>query len=292
MKPKQIFNLKGRGQKDRPFFNRSTGRAFETQAAAGTAEIDLYDEIGYWGVSALDFRKTLNSITASRITLSINSPGGDVFDGIAMYNDLLNHPAEVEVRITGLAASAASLIAMAGDKITIAENSFLMIHNAWGVGIGNRNDLRELADVLEKIDGALSATYEARTGIDGEEISEMMDAETWLGAKDAVDLGFADATMGAAEARATFDLSVFNNVPGGLVADGGSRSAAPETIRDVERLLRSAGRSPAEAKAAIAVVKSDAGSWDANGRHEADQRDADHNNLVTALRGLLNNIAT
>jgi len=287
MKPKRIAEIQGRGHQDRPFFNRASGRAFGVEAAGSTVEIDLYDEIGYWGVSAKDFHNTLKNITASRIELSINSPGGDVFDGIAMYNDLLNHPAEIVVNVTGLAASAASLIAMAGDKIVMAANSFLMIHNAWGLAVGNRNDFRDLADTLEQIDGALRDTYVARTGVEASEVGAMMDAETWLKADAAVDLGFADSTSGAVEAKAAFDLSIFNNVPSGLAMQAERPKATPTTRRDMERLLtQDAGLTRSEARVAMAALEDPAVMQDANG--EKATQDAGAKEFVAELQRLRN----
>lgn len=164
------------------------------------------------------FRAALDQIDTKNIVLNINSPGGDVFDGIAIFNDLLAHPANVVVRVNGLAASAASLIAMAGDEIQIAETAFFMIHNAWSIAIGDARELTARAKLLKTIDGKLADTYANRTGQDVAEIRQQMDAETWLTAEDAVDQGFADklVTNDAAEAHASFDLAPFKNVPRGL----------------------------------------------------------------------------
>lgn len=231
-----------------PFFARAAGSAFEVRAAgADVAELQLYDEIGFWGITANDFRKVLNGVKASTIVLDINSPGGDVFDGIAMFNDLVNHPAKIEVRVTGLAASAASIIAMAGDEIAMAPNAFMMIHNAWACGCGNKSDLRAVADILDKIDVALVDTYVDRTGADKSDVVTMMADESWLSASAAVDKGFADKELTeAVEAAAHFDLSIFNQVPDALKADPG----APQTKRDFERMLtQDAGLPRSQARA-------------------------------------------
>ena len=197
-----------------------TAARLEVRALAGdVAEIDLFGEIGgFYGISAKMFRDKLNAVTASNIVLRINSPGGDVFDGIAIYNELLTWRGNVVVRVTGLAASAASIVAMAGDTIEIAENAFYMIHNAWTVAVGDRRTMADRATLLEKIDGELAATYARRTGGDKAEIAEQMNAETWLTARDAVDAGFADAILETekTEASAAFDLSNFKNVPRAL----------------------------------------------------------------------------
>lgn len=167
------------------------------------------------------FRDALARIDASTIVVNINSPGGDVFDGIAIYNDLLAHKAEVVIRVTGLAASAASLVAMAGDEITIAENAFFMIHNAWTFAIGDSREMTAQAKILKQVDGSLAETYAARTGQDVGDIRSLMDDETWLNGDDAVEQGFADKIISAdepagADARASFGLAAFKNVPRAL----------------------------------------------------------------------------
>jgi ATP-dependent Clp protease protease subunit len=195
--------------------------SFEVVARADdTTEINLYDEIGGWfGVTAKQFRETLDSITSSKIILNINSPGGDVFDAVAIYNDLLAHKASVVVRVTGLAASAASLIAMAGDRVEIAENAFFMIHNAWSVAVGDARAMTKRAGLLSKIDVELADTYAARTGGDVDDIKQQMNDETWLNADEAVEQGFADEIIAVDEkenAKACFDLAPFKNVPKAL----------------------------------------------------------------------------
>jgi ATP-dependent Clp protease protease subunit len=244
-------------QQRKPFFARSSGRRFEAKTAEDTTTITLYDEIGFFGVTAKMFNRMLAEVKTPKGVLKINSPGGDVFDGIAMHNDLAAHPADWTVQVTGLAASAASIVAMAGDRIEIAENAFLMIHNAWTITLGDKHELGEVADLLAQIDGALADTYVARTGKKRDEIEKMMDAETWLGGKEAVAQGFADATFGAGkeEAKAFFDLSAFKNAPRELLRSGGADDwQPPETRRDVERLLmQDAGLTRSQARAAMAV---------------------------------------
>jgi ATP-dependent protease ClpP protease subunit len=195
-------------------FAWARGNRFEVRARADRAEIDLYDEIGTWGVNAKSFRTQLKSINAPLIALRINSPGGDVFDAAAIYNDLIDHPARVEVTVTGLAASAASIIAMAGDHVAIADNAFLMVHNAWTVAIGDTRALLDMAAVLEKIDGARAQVYAARSGLDLAAVRAMMDAETWLDAGDAVDKGLADEAIArVGEPQAAFDLTLYAKAP-------------------------------------------------------------------------------
>lgn len=192
--------------------------AFEVRAlSASTTEIDLYDEIGGWGVTAAAFREALAQVKTPELILNINSPGGDIFDGIAIYNDILAHEAYVVVRVSGLAASAASVVAMAADRIEIGSTAFLMIHNAWTVAIGDNRELTERAALLRDIDQSIASTYATRTDLDPQEIAEMMNNETWMNGKKAVALGFADKlTDEAPETSAHFDLAAFKSVPRAL----------------------------------------------------------------------------
>lgn len=182
-------------------------------AAKKSAEIWIYEEIGdgwYGGLSASQFVKDLKALgELDEITLRINSPGGSVFDGIAIYNVLKSHKATVRVYVDGLAASIASVIAMSGDQIYMAENSLMMIHNAWGFAVGNAGDMRKVADELEKIDEAIVSTYCKRTRKEEKEICQLMAAETWMTAKEAKDLGFCDDITDALDAAAHFDMSRF-----------------------------------------------------------------------------------
>jgi ATP-dependent Clp protease protease subunit len=158
-------------------------------------EILLYDEIGFWGVTAKDFVLALAQAGDGPITLRINSPGGDVFDGLAIYNALRARTAPVNVVVDGLAASAASFIAMAGTTLSMAEQSMMMIHNAWGIVIGDRNDMLDMAAVMEKIDGQLAAIYAAKCGKTADEIGTMMDSETWFTADEAKDASLCDVIV-------------------------------------------------------------------------------------------------
>lgn len=157
------------------------------------AQVSIHDEIGSWGVSARDFLAQLRGIDpATPIQLSIHSPGGEVFDGLAIYHALKSR-GNVDVRIEGLAASMASVIAMAGRRVTMPRNAYLMIHNPNGVAIGNSADMRQLADLLDKLKASLIAAYREKTKKDDEDLSSMMDAETWLTGEEAVAMGFADS---------------------------------------------------------------------------------------------------
>ncbi|MBL4641188.1 MAG: Clp protease ClpP [Verrucomicrobiales bacterium] len=159
--------------------------------------ISIYDVIGedWWtggGFTAARMAAALRSIGRNAVTVNVNSPGGDMFEGIAIYNLLREHPERVTVNVMGLAASAASIIAMAGDEIRMGLGTFLMIHNAWGVVIGNRHDMRDAAELFDGFDSALADIYEARTETERAEIVRLMDRETFMGPSDAVDRGFAD----------------------------------------------------------------------------------------------------
>lgn len=155
------------------------------------AEILIYDEIGFWGVTAADFAAALKEAGSGPVNVRINSPGGDVFDGLAIYNMILAH-GDVNTFVDGLAASAASYIAMGGNVVNMAESSQMMIHNAWGLTIGNQALHLKQAGVLAKIDGQLADIYASKTGKPVEDVAAMMASETWLTAKEAHADGFCD----------------------------------------------------------------------------------------------------
>lgn len=157
------------------------------------ATIYLYDEIGGYGPGSKDFLVALSQLEGVHIHLRINSPGGSVIEGTAIYNALKRHKGGLTVHIDALAASMASVIAMAGDRVYIAENAMIMIHNPWTEGTGDANEFRKQADLLDKLRGALIGAYQKKTGLSKEELEKMMDEETWLDATEAVALGFADA---------------------------------------------------------------------------------------------------
>ena len=162
--------------------------------------IGIYDPIGYdyWddsGVTAKRISAALRSLDGADVVVNINSPGGDVFEGLAIYNLLREYKGHVTVRVLGVAASAASFIAMAADEIQIARAGFFMIHNAWTGLWGNRNDLRETADFLEQIGDTIADIYHVRSGLSMDELKADMDKERWINGRDAIDSGFADAFL-------------------------------------------------------------------------------------------------
>ncbi|BBL25364.1 head maturation protease, ClpP-related [Comamonas terrigena] len=186
-------------------------RAEEKQEEAGRT-ISIYDVIGvdYWtgeGVTSRHVAAALRQLGPGDVTVNVNSPGGDMFEGLAIYNMLREHKGQVTVKVLGLAASAGSVIAMAGDVVQIARAGFLMIHNAWVVAAGNRNDYIELAAWLKPFDAAMADIYAARTGGDADAMAKLMDAESWINGASAVEQGFADELLasdqvGSDEAKA------------------------------------------------------------------------------------------
>lgn len=165
--------------------------------------ISVFDVIGAdWygdGVTASRIAAALRSIGGADVTVNINSPGGDMFEGLAIYNLLREYEGKVTVKVLGLAASAASIIAMAGDEVQIGRGAFLMIHNCWVYAMGNRHDLQQIAADMVPFDKAMNDIYGARTGLDAATIDAMMNAETYIGGSDAVEKGFADRLLAADE---------------------------------------------------------------------------------------------
>lgn len=195
------------------------------------AIIDIYDVIGTWETNARTFRAALQSINASTLTIRINSPGGSVFDGFAMYNDLRDYArrknATIRTEIVGVAASIASVLAMAGDEIAIVENGFLMIHNAWSAVVGNARDLRKTADTLDALDRQITATYARRTGETPKAIADMMGAETWIDSEKAIELNFATEIIDSVDASAlALDVSKYANAPRVLVRPSRAKAKA------------------------------------------------------------------
>ena len=169
--------------------------------ASGPFVIDVMDVIGDtwdgYGITGRKVGALLRQAGDREVVVNINSPGGDVFEGLAVYNMLRGHKGDVTVRIVGLAASAASVIAMAGDRIEIARAGFLMIHNTWVFAIGDRHDLGTVAGQLGAFDEVMAELYSVRSGIDAAQIGQMMDRETWISGRAAIEQGFADELLAA-----------------------------------------------------------------------------------------------
>lgn len=253
---------------------RNTANALVEDEANVNTVIEMYDYIGAGGITAADIRRKLDKVRTETLTLRINSGGGDVFEGFAIYNDLRAYSRKVRVEVAGLAASAASLIAMAADEVVMEKSSFLMIHNAWLFAAADRHELRRLADVLEQVDAGMRDVYSSRSGKTAREVEKIMDAETWYSSEDAIAAGFADRVIDdPVRARATiYDMSACSHVPAAYK-------------RRVEHVLRDEGVSATLAKRAVAQgfeVLRDAVP-------EPDQRDAE---LTASLQQLLRNLST
>ena len=199
--------------------------------SGNTGEIWMYAPIGdpdYGEIGSMEFIEQLQGLgDVDSITLRINSPGGDVFEGVAIYNALLRHPAKIYVEVDALCASIASVIAMAGNTISIAETGMIMIHNPRALAAGTAEDVRKMADLLDQVsDGTMLPAY-SRTRKTPDQIRAIMAAETWYTSKEAVAAGWADKISSnpskSTQARAHFDLSAFRHAPAALCA------ANPET---------------------------------------------------------------
>lgn len=183
------------------------------------AELRIYDEIGFWGVTAKQFMDELDAVAAgaTRILLSINSPGGSVFDAFAIYNGLRRLQLHVVGRVDGMAASAASLVLMAADEIIMPENAMLMIHDAWTIAGGTAEELRKTADMMDKAGDGIVAAYTSRSGQPEDKVREMMAETTWLTALEAQALGFCDSIESpvkiAASLRAVGLLKGYTGAP-------------------------------------------------------------------------------
>lgn len=199
----------------------NASRLFEIKAEADEATIYLYDAIvgddltaEYWGgVSPNMFIRELNNITASVIHLRINCPGGDVFAARVMELAIRQHTSKVIAHVDGYAASAASFLAVACDEIEIAQGGFFMIHKAWSMCWGNSDEMLKTADLLDKVDESLVATYEAETGQDADMIRSWMKDETWFNADEALTYGFADRIAEVKAKACAWDMSVYDKAP-------------------------------------------------------------------------------
>ncbi len=190
---------------------------YSLKAQNGNAELMIYDEIGGWGITAKQFARDLQALgKVGTITARIHSPGGDVFEGMAIYNMIKGHPANKICYIDGLAASMASVIAMAFDEIIIPENAMMMIHKPWGGTLGDADDMRKYADLLDKVEGNLVGAYQQKTGLPEDELHALLAAETWLTGREAVEKGFANTLTDPLQMAASLNskrLKDFTNMP-------------------------------------------------------------------------------
>jgi ATP-dependent protease ClpP protease subunit len=178
--------------------------------ASGPSEVYIYDEIGGFGVSAGSFLGELRDIQGD-LAVHLNSPGGDVFDGLAIYQALKNRKEPTTVHIDGVAASIASVIAMGADKVVMAPKATLMIHEGWSAAVGNSADMRKLADLLDRTSANIASVYADRAGGDVETWRNLMREETWFNAQEALDAGLADEAEGKTRSNDGFDLSMYNH---------------------------------------------------------------------------------
>jgi ATP-dependent protease ClpP protease subunit len=213
---------RARAREDRPGFEIRN-------AAADEAELLIYDEIdSWWGVAAADIIAELASITAPNLRVRVNSPGGSVFEGLAIANALRSHPANVTVQVDGLAASIASVIALAGDRLVMMPNSMLMIHDASGLCIGDATDMQQMGAVLDKISDNIAGAYAAKAGGDTATWRSTMRSETWYLPDEAVEAGLADEAIPAAGAPAEPDADDAMHARWDLSAYGYQGPKAPE----------------------------------------------------------------
>jgi len=251
MKTDQIFELlqnrkHPKNAKPREFYNIAEGDGKR-------ASLYLYDAISWWSYNdAQTFRQRLDALDAEVIDLHINSPGGSVFEGVAIYNLLLAHPAKIVVHVDGLAASIASVIMLAGDEIHIAENAMVMIHNPSAWTEGGAEDFRRMAASLDAVKESILNTYESRTSMDRPALAAAMDSETWYGADEAVSNGFASKKVAAQKLAAKWDASDFAELPENAKRFGKGAPAmnhAPEPPREPETVGTVADVAAARARA-------------------------------------------
>lgn len=218
------------------------------------AEIEIFDEIDpFFGIGPKEFKDRLDEIKGAKsIKLLMNSPGGNVFDGMAIYNILGSVKDKLDVEVIGLAASVSSIIALAGRSMKVAEGAYFMIHNPYTLTIGGASDLRKTADLLDTMKGEFVSIYSKKSGLDEKQVGKMMDDETWLTAKESVDMGFAEGVedYGDIAAKASplmLSKYGFAHVPQMLADDGEKKKVT--TPRELENVLRDAGFSKKEAVA-------------------------------------------
>jgi ATP-dependent Clp endopeptidase proteolytic subunit ClpP len=206
---------------------------YDFRAQARGAEIVIYDEIGAFGIPAKAFLDELKALgPVAELTVRINSPGGSVFDGVAIYNALKRHDAAITIWIDGIAASIASMIAMAGDEVVMPANAMLVLHDPSGLVAGTASDMRALAEALDRMKAGMVAAYRDKSGRDDAEIEALMREESWLSAQEAVALGLADRVEAPVRMAAHFDLSRFRNAPPQLAALVASATTQEDEMSD------------------------------------------------------------
>lgn len=202
------------------------------------AEISIFDEIGLFGVSAKEFTAELKSLGKRRVTLRIHSPGGEIFEGHAIYNALRRHPGGVDTANDGLAASMASVLMMAGEKRQMAENAMFMLHNPWSIAFGESKDFTRTANLLDDLKENIVSAYAGRTGMERKKLSSMMDEESWLTAAEALEMGFITEITEPLQAYNSFerfDISKFSKRPTNFMSKKNESKA--EAIAEVPAVV-------------------------------------------------------
>lgn len=231
-----VFSDRIRTSRNRAEVLNGNREWFRFEAKGDQTDVYIYEEIGWFGITASQFTRELALISTPVINLHLNSPGGDVFDGIAIYNALKAHRARVNVVVNSIAASIASVIAMAGDRVTMARGALMMIHEPFALVIGDSRDMRKAADSLDLMGESIAGIYQARAGGDAAQWRAAMAEETWYSAEEAVQAGLADEVGAQAAAKNTFDLSIFRHGPRPEAAHEGEPK--PQPVDDWRRTAR------------------------------------------------------
>ena len=234
----------------------SARRRKNARTGKTVGEISIFSDIGAYGVTASDFNASLKGLgKVDTLDLRISSNGGDVSDGFAIFNMLDRHSARVVVTVEGLAASMASVIAMAGDEVVMPSNAMMMIHNPWGGVVGEGDQIVSFGEALMKMQASIIAAYAGRTGLSDKKLSAMMNRETWLSAEEAVELGFADSVQEPMRMAASIDISKFSHAPKNFRANMESKmtktrnNAARANAQDEDMEFENTGKTEAEIRA-------------------------------------------
>ena len=220
--------------------NRAIPREYRAESDGDQATIYLYDAIGgFFGVDDEAFVRDLHALDAPVINLRINSPGGDVFAARAMATAIAQHPSRIVAHIDGLAASAATYVAISSAEVRMSKGAFFMIHNAWTLAIGNKDDLLSTASLLEKIDGTIADDYASKTSEERAQIIQWMDDETWFTAEEAESHGFVDAVIEDSRQRNNqWNLSAYAHVPTALQPKNPAQNSAEQHRAELLRRLQ------------------------------------------------------
>lgn len=246
----------------------NTWRPEIVAAADDDRSISMYDVVGEdWYDEGITLARTagiLRKLGEGDVVVNINSPGGDMFEGIAIYNLLKAHKGHITVNVLGMAASAASIIAMAGDTINIGKSAFLMIHNCWTYAVGNSQGFAQLSDELTQFDKGMAQIYVDKTGLNERRIIDMLDEETWLSGDDAIEMGFADGFLSSE----TETKKIEDNV---------------NAVRRVETALRASGMPRSQAQKLISELKANLSESVSSSERDATERSLSDSTTVLSL---------